>query len=98
MDTPRSAITDDMTVCIICQRPREQIHHIFRGINRDNSTKYGYLLPLCAEHHTGPAGIHSNKQMDLFYRRKAQDHFEQTHTREDFIRVFGRNYKEDIDI
>jgi hypothetical protein len=47
---------------------------------------------LCFEHHRGPDGPHQNKEYDLQLKREAQAKFEQDHSREDFIRLFGRNY------
>lgn len=88
-----SAIVDNMDVCVICKSPREQIHHIFRGANRDKATKYGYILPLCAEHHTGNTGIHSNRAMNIHFRQIAQRHYEEHHgNREQFIEEFGKSW------
>lgn len=88
-----SALVDDMDVCIICKRPRQQVHHVFGSFNRAKSTKYKYLLPLCEEHHTGPNGVHANRQMDVHFKQLAQRHFEKTHgTREDFIKAFGKSW------
>ena len=90
----KSAIVEDMSLCWVCKRPREHIHHILYGTsNRKIADKYGYIIPLCAEHHTGANGVHFNKGMELYLKRMAQEHFEEHHgTREDFIRVFGKSY------
>ena len=33
--------------------------------------KYGLVIPLCIEHHTGEYGIHNNKQLDEYYHKLA---------------------------
>lgn len=88
-----SVMTDNMDECIICHRPREQVHHIFTAYNRGKADKYGYIIPLCAEHHTGNAGIHNNRSMDIYWRQKAQMHYETyLGTREEFIKEFGKSW------
>lgn len=80
--------------CVVCGNPTTDRHHIFYGTaNRKISEKYGYVIPLCRKHHTGPMGIHFNKPMDAHWKRMAQIHFEENHgTREEFIKTFGRSY------
>lgn len=89
----KSALVDNMDLCLICKRPRQQIHHVFGSYNRAKSDFYHYLVPLCEEHHTGTHGVHRNHQMDVQLKQMAQRHFEKTHgIREDFIRVFGKSW------
>lgn len=84
---------DDLQTCVVCGSPYVEIHHVFGGYGRRKlSDKYGYIIPLCQEHHTGNTGIHFDRILDIAWKRKAQMHWEQTRTREDFIKVFGRNY------
>ena len=72
-----------------------QEHHIFYGnANRKISTKHGFVVNLCLDHHTGEHGIHFNRDMQLEYKRKAQARFEETSTRQEFMRLVGRNYLE----
>lgn len=68
-------------------------HHIFGASNRKWSEKYGLKVRLCHYcHNEPPMGVHHNKaQMDK-YHRLAQEAFERTHSREEFMRIFGRNY------
>lgn len=77
--------------CAACGRPDVQIHHIFPGTaNRRMSDRYGYTIPLCAEHH---ARIHRDREMALHWMRLAQMHFEGNYgTRQDFIKRFGRSW------
>ena len=68
-------------------------HHIFFGTsNRKNSEEYGLKVFLCREHHTGNVGVHYNKDMDLALKELAQRTFEKTHSREEFMSIFGRNW------
>ena len=94
MGKTKSSVIIDMEHCIVCGKPYPQIHHIFFGTaNRKLSDKYGYVVPLCADHHTGDNGVHFNKAMDSYFKGLAQYHFERNHgSREDFRRVFGKSY------
>lgn len=78
--------------CIICGRPAEQHHIFFGNPSRKYSEKYGLVVGLCAEHHRGPTGPHQNRENDLRLKLAAQTDFEKDHTREEFIKIFGRSY------
>lgn len=81
-------------VCVVCGNPRVHHHHVLygRGV-RKKADKWGYIIPLCYEHHLGGAGIHYNRGMSLYWKELAQKHFEKHNgSREDFIREFGRSY------
>lgn len=69
-------------------------HHVIFGTsNRKNSESYGLKVWLCAEHHTGSAGVHHNRSLDLHLKKIAQEHFEAKYgDRNDFRRVFGKSY------
>lgn len=91
----KSVFTDDLEHCYLCGKPREHLHEIIYGKNRINSIKYNFVLPLCANHHTGKDGIHFNKELDLYYKRLCQIYFENNiGNRKEFIKVFRRNYLE----
>ena len=88
-----SVFTDDLEHCIITGSMPAAVHHIFPGNPcRKYSEEDGYVIPLRPELHTGHGGIHFNKEFDRHWRRKAQRHYEQTHTREEFIKRYGRSY------
>lgn len=88
-----SIFTDDLEHCIICGNKKDNLHEVIYGRNRLNSMKYGFVLPLCFEHHVGVRGIHSNRELDLFYKKKCQEYFEDNiGDRLDFIRIFGKSY------
>ncbi len=91
-----SIITNDLSKCLVCGSQRNiQIHHIFHGANRNNSTKFGLVVPLCMYHHTGSTGAVHGKdghKLDLEIKKLGQKAFEWTHTRDEFIATFGKNY------
>lgn len=37
-------------------------------------------------------GIHFNKEFDVYVKKECQRKYEETHTREEFIKLIGRNY------
>lgn len=80
--------------CVICGSPKVQYHHVIGGTaNRKVSDRYGYVIPLCYDHHLGGTGIHRNRGLDLYWKQLAQTHFEAHYgTRADFIRTFGKSW------
>lgn len=79
--------------CFVCGRVQGlECHHVMDGPNRRHSTSLGLTVWLCREHHTGDNGVHHNRALDLFLREEAQAAFERSHTREEWMTVFGRNY------
>lgn len=85
-----------------CYRTRSTInlhsHHIFGGTsNRKNSEKYGLKVCLTGEYHNlSNKGVHFDKAFDTELKQVGQRAFESTHgSREDFIRIFGKNYLDD---
>lgn len=86
--------------CYICGRTHSlDEHHIFGGNpNRKLSEKYGLKVWLCNDftstrcHKEVHEGEHTKQLMDSLHR-EGQKAFEETHgNREDFMRIFGRNY------
>lgn len=48
---------------------------------------------LCLEHHTqGPEAVHNNIRNMRILQQEAQQAYEKDHTREEFVRLIGRNY------
>lgn len=90
-----SIIQKDLTECFVCKTNRNiNTHHVFFGTaNRKMSDKYGCVVALCVEHHTGNAGVHRNKELDMHLKKLSQAHFERVHgSREEFRRIFGKSY------
>ena len=79
--------------CWVCGRVTGlERHHVLGGPNRKWSEKYDLTVWLCREHHTGTNGVHNARDLSLQLRQAAQVAFERDHTREEWMRIFGRNY------
>lgn len=87
-----SKFTDDLTHCFVCGRPYPNIHHMMNKADKKKAEKYGLILPLCVNHHTGAEGVHSKPEKMLACRQMAQRKFEEEHTREEWIAEFGKSY------
>lgn len=96
MGKKQSRIQEDIETCYVCGRSPTQIHHVFFGWtgNRQSSEKYGYVVGLCFEHHTGGKdAVHFNKALELKLKRMCQEDFEANiGTREEFRKIFGKSY------
>lgn len=86
--------------CYICREKYDismqvglECHHIFGGANRNLSEKQGLKVWLCQAHHnTAPLGVHFNYDNMKWLRERGQMKFEETHSREEFRRLFSRSY------
>lgn len=70
-------------------------HHIFNAYNRYNSERYGLWVWLRWDRHIADspyATPHNDAKIDMMLKRAGQRKFEETHTREEFMRIFGRSY------
>lgn len=71
-------------------------HHVFGGPNRIHSEEYGLTVWLCVEHHeTGRNAVHgsgADSQVIGMLHRMGQQAFEMTHTRREWMAIFGKNY------
>ena len=87
------SIMQNENECFICDTKLGlQEHHIFPGSFRNNSEKYGLKVVLCERHHTGDNGVHNFPMLMISLKLAAQLRFEETHSREEFIKEFGRSY------
>jgi hypothetical protein len=90
VNNSRPTATD---ICEVCGAGYAANHEIFFGRGkRQLSIKYGLQKRLCHEHHQGPYGPHFNKAIDDEYKREGQTKFEETHTREEWMKLIGKNY------
>jgi hypothetical protein len=82
--------------CIICGTPYAALHEIYFGKNSQISKEYGFQVRLCINHHTGMNGVHGKwgHRLDGMLKEAAQRKFEETHTRDEFMNIIGRNYIE----
>lgn len=81
--------------CFVCHTTQNlNLHHIFFGTaNREISDENGFVCYLCIyHHHMSKEGVHRNRELDLQIRRITQAKFEETHTRDQFMALIGRNY------
>ncbi len=80
--------------CLVCGSTYNlELHHcIYGSANRKLSDKYGLVVWLCKNHHTGNAGVHFNRVLDQKLKKFAQERYEAVHG-DNFLEVFGRNYK-----
>ena len=91
-----SSLTDDLDHCIECGRSPVEMHHVFFGehINRVYAEEDGFIIPLCWKHHTGDWRhcIHGNNALAMKWKMIAQCKYEETHTRDEFRKRYGKSY------
>ena len=81
-----SIITNNLDKCYICKKAKkEDLHEVFGGRNRQTSMKYGLVIPVCRK-------CHQDKTILKWLKKFVQLKFEETHTREEFIKIFGKSY------
>ena len=70
-------------------------HHIFFGSGqREISERCGFWVYLRHDWHEAEYGVHGRDghELDLRLKRVCQRKFEETHSREEFMALIGRNY------
>ena len=84
--------------CYFCgSRYRLETHHIFFGNpGRRISDENGFTVRLCADcHKWNDNSPHRNREKDLELKARCQSEYEaRGHSREEFIKLIGRNYLE----
>ena len=89
------SIIQDKKECIVCGSWNVEEHHLYKGAaKRKLSEEYGLKIWLCPTHHRGTNGVHGKNghKLDMELKQLGQKAFEWNHTREEFIKIFGRNY------
>ena len=85
--------------CYLCHRPAPDTHHCLFGNKRKACDKYGLTVRLCRECHDkvhNPRNEQEEKMRDSLVV-EAQKAFEKKcGTRQDFMKIFGRNYMRDV--
>lgn len=83
--------------CLVCGTTQNlHRHHVFFAANRKISERMNFVEYLCGRHHNlSNEGVHFNKILDTQLKQKWQTIYETEHSREEFIKTFGRNYRED---
>lgn len=90
-----SILTNDLEHCYLCfgadcyQYNSIDMHEIYGGANRKISMENGFCIPLCRQHHNI---ITNDNNSSLILKQMCQREYEKTHSREDFMRLIGKNY------
>lgn len=98
MKRDNSILQKDLTKCFVCGTcVNIHKHEIYYGSdNRKKSIQHGFYVALCGEHHNlSNKGVHFNKTLDKVLKRACQSEYEKTHSREEFVKIIGRNYLDD---
>lgn len=91
-----SIMTNNLDKCYLCFGVDNcdcniDIHEIYGGANRQISMQNGFCIPLCRYHHSL---ITRDNASSLILKKQCQKKFEETHTREEFMCLVGKNYLE----
>ena len=91
------SIVQEKKECIFCKTTQDlEYHHIYFGRNRKVSDENGFTVWLCRYHHRDSRlSAHQDRKTDLILKRLCQAMFELEHSREDFMKLIGRNYLEE---
>ena len=93
----RYSIIHNMKSCFVCGTEYNlHKHEVFFGSsNRKNSIEHGLVVALCGYHHNqSENGVHGRDghELDVKLKQTAQKKFEETHTRDEFLKIFGKSY------
>ncbi len=84
-----SVFTDNLDKCYLCPNKKDHLHEIFAGRNRQNSMKYGFVLPLCEKCHR----LYQNDAVfNSFWHKKGQLAFKTNYPNLTFESIFRINY------
>lgn len=82
--------------CIVCgtHNGLEKHHVLFGNPKRQMSEEDGLWVWLCPEHHRGTYGVHGRDghEMDMTLKEFAQKRYEETHSRDEWMERYRRNY------
>ncbi|MEE1560602.1 MAG: ParB N-terminal domain-containing protein [Coprococcus comes] len=68
-------------------------HHVLFGNTHAFAEAEGLKVNLCLDHHrNGPAAVHNNAKNARILMERAQEVYERTHTREEWMKNAGKNY------
>jgi len=92
----KNSILQPMTPkqCYLCGRQFGlEVHHIWAGVaNRRISDANGFWVYLCSFCHRSKGGAQYNNELNQKLKAECQQEFEKTHTREEFMKLIGKNY------
>lgn len=91
------SIVSNERVCWVCKSPYMlHKHHVWAGARRQSSEHYGAWVYLCERHHNmSSMGVHNRPDLDAKLKAYAQKKLEENGmSRAEFIRIFGRNWRD----
>lgn len=100
----KSILKTEKHVCYLCARlyndygyKYTEEHHVLYGAGqRQQAEEEGLKADLCIYHHReGPQAVHNNRAMRELLCRIAQREYEKTHSHEEWMEKFRKNYLED---
>ena len=85
-----SILTNNLDICYICKKnKKDDIHEIYAGSKRQISIKNGFCIPVCRKCH---CEIQNDESKMIIYKKECQMEFEKTQSREEWLKLVGRNY------
>ena len=76
--------------CFKCGSPYADLHHIRLGnCTRRRAEHHGMFVYLCRAHHRW---LHDHPECKEELQRLAQKRFEETHSHEEYMKLFRKNY------
>lgn len=90
MKYPPSIIQPYLDECYLCDRGGKlEIHHVMYASDREKATEDGLVIALCPECHYR---VHHDAELRLNLKWMAQRKYEETHTHEEWMRRYRKNY------
>ena len=92
-----SILNTEKGVCFACgAHTKTEKHHIFEGVAlRPISERLGLWVYLCPVCHRGTDGVHGREgdRLNRQLKDTAQRLWERDHSHDEWMAIFGRNYK-----
>ena len=95
-------ITEYNDYCIICGKPRTDMHHTLMGNkHRKLSSEDELLIPLCHEHHEGNMSFHQTKELKIlgeiigqlaYEKKRCAEGYSEDAARDSFRIRYGKSY------
>lgn len=71
--------------CLECGSPYIELHHVMpKGMSQSGRGVKTNLVPLCAEHHRGKTGVHSDAKLMRKYKDKCKERFNEHYFRDKY--------------
>lgn len=76
--------------CALCGKMSNlEKHHLLCGSQRKAADKYKLVVYLCHDCHRQ---VHDEPELMAESRKEGQRRFEKNHSRDEFVKIFGKNY------